>query len=119
MAALRSALKKRKSITERQREELLIQAFEFGAKLRHALHDQFLDTARENKVAKSMHAVVKALDEMRSGRVALAELLDRPDPGVRASAGAYLIDMMPDRVMPVLRQIEEGNKGSSAGFSAH
>jgi len=27
--------------------------------------------------------------------------------------------MMPDRVVPVLRQIEESNKGSSAGFSAH
>ena len=62
---------------------------------------------------------MKALDEMRSGRVALARLLDHPDPGVRASAGAYLIDMMPDRVVPVLRQIEERNKGSSAGFSAH
>lgn len=119
LATLRRLINRRDAATDEERTAILVRGFEFGAKLRHALHDELLDTDGETKVAHSMHAIVKALDEMTSGRVALAELLDHPDPSVRASAGAYLIDMMPDRVVPVLRQIEESNEGSSAGFSAH
>lgn len=119
LATLNRLVKGRDAATHVERTVALVRGFEFGAKLRHALHDEMLDTDGETKVAHSMHAIVKALDETTSGRIALAELLDHADPGVRASAGAYLIDMMPDRVVPVLRQIEKTNEGSSAGFSAH
>jgi hypothetical protein len=119
LATLSQLINRRDAATDGERTETLVRGFEFGAKLRHALHDELLDTDGETKVAHSMHAIVKALDEMSSGRVVLAELLDHSDPGVRVSVGAYLIDMMPDRVVPVLRQIEESNQGTSAGFSAH
>lgn len=119
LATLSRLINRRDAATDEQRTVTLVRGFEFGAKLRHALRDELLDTDGETKVAHSMQAIVKALDETTSGRVALAELLDRSDPGVRASAGAYLIDMMPDRVVPVLREIEETYEGSSAGFSAH
>jgi hypothetical protein len=66
-----------------------------------------------------MDAIIKTLDTIGSGRVALAALLDHADPGVRALAGAYLIDLMPERVGPILRQIEEKAGGRSAGFRAH
>jgi hypothetical protein len=56
---------------------------------------------------------------MDAGRASLAVLLHSPDARVRASAGAYLIKLMPDRVLPILREIEEGEGGSSAGFHAH
>jgi hypothetical protein len=119
LATLSRLINRRDAATEDERKASLVRGFEFGARLRHALHDELLDTDGETKVAHSMHAIVNALDEMTSGRAALAELLDHSDSGVRASAGAYLIDVMPDRVVPVLRQIEESNEGSSAGFSAH
>jgi hypothetical protein len=64
-------------------------------------------------------AIVKALDTIGHGRAALAVLLDHPDPGVRALAGAYLIDLLPERVGPILHQIEEEARGRSAGFRAH
>ena len=119
LVTLSRLIKRRDAATNEERTATLVRGFEFGAKLRHALHDELLDTDGETKVAHAMHAIVNALDEMTSGRVALAKLLDHPDPGVRASAGAYLIDMIPARVVPVLRQIEKSNEGSSAGFSAH
>jgi hypothetical protein len=49
----------------------------------------------------------------------LDTLLDHTDPGVRALAGAYLIDLLPERVSSVLRQVEKELRGRSAGFRAH
>jgi hypothetical protein len=63
-------------------------------------------------------AIVKALHTIGSGRTALVVLLDCPDPGVRALAGAHLLDLMPERVVPILRQIEAKADGSSASFRA-
>ena len=47
-----------------------------------------------------------ALDATGAGQVALARSLDHPDIGVRVLAGAYLIELMPDRVVPMLREID-------------
>jgi hypothetical protein len=98
----------------------LIRGFEFGARLADTLHDEFCDTADgETKVVRLVDEIVKALDAIGSGRAALAVLLDKPDPGVRALAGAYLIDLLPERVGPILRQIEDEARGRSAGFRAY
>ncbi|MGC2122659.1 MAG: hypothetical protein WA652_07375, partial [Xanthobacteraceae bacterium] len=59
------------------------------------------------------------LDVIGAGRVALAVLLDHPDAGIRALAGSYLIDLMPEQVVPLLREIDEKNEGCSADFRAH
>jgi hypothetical protein len=37
---------------------------------------------------------------------------------VRVLAGRYLIDLMPDRVVPILEKIDKEGDGSSDGFSA-
>jgi hypothetical protein len=68
-----------------------------------------------------MDGIVLALDAIGSGRAALAVLLDHADPGVRALAAVYLIDLMPERIVPMLRQIEEEEemRGRSARFRAH
>jgi hypothetical protein len=98
----------------------LIRGFEFGARFADTLHDEFRDTADgETKVVRLTDAIVKALDRTGSGRAALAVLLDHRDPGVRALAGVYLIDLLPERVSPILRQVEEEARGRSAGFRAH
>jgi hypothetical protein len=97
----------------------LIRGFEFGAELAHALHDELLDTDGEAKVLRLADAIVLALNAVSPGRSALTALFEHPNAGVRASAGAYLIDLMPDRVVPHLKEIDEKSDGSSASFTAH
>jgi hypothetical protein len=97
----------------------LIRGFEFGAKLAHALHDELLDTEGETKVLRLMDAIVLALNVVSPERSVLTALFEHPNAGVRASAGAYLIDLMPDRVVPLLKEIDEMSDGSSASFTAH
>ena len=51
--------------------------------------------------------------------LALAVLLDHPDSGVRAWAGACLIFVLPDRVVPILREITAKEHADSAHFTAY
>lgn len=119
LKAIRALLNRHDQITVDRRAASLIQGFEFSAKLVHSLHDELLDTDGGSKVWRLKDAIVLALDKIGSGRVALAALLDHPDAGVRVSAGWYLIDLMPERVVPLLREIDEKNGSSSADFKAH
>src|ERR1700722_14290764 len=120
LAAITALLARRDETTDEQRVASLIRGFEFGARLADILHDEFRDIADgETKVVRLMDEIVKALNAIGSGRAALAVLLEHPDAGVRALAGFYLIDLMPERVIPILRQIEEKKDASSALFRAH
>jgi hypothetical protein len=120
LAAISALLTRQDAATEEQRVASLLRGFEFGSKFADVLHDEMRDIADgETKVAHLMDEVVKALDAIGTGRKALAVLLDHPDAGVRASAGGYLIDLMPERVIPILRQIEDRHDASSALFNAH
>jgi len=119
MAAITALLNRPDSVPDDERAASLIRGFEFGARLADTLHDEFSDTADgETKVVRLTDAIVKNLDTIGSGRAALAALLDHPDAGVRALAGAYLIDLMPERVVPMLREINKQRQGLSAGFRA-
>ena len=119
LAAMTALLARKDETTDEQRVASLIRGFEFGARLADILHDQFRDIADgETKVVGLMDEIVKALNAIGFGRAALAVLLDHTDAGVRALAGFYLIDLMPDRVVPILRQIEEKKDASSALFRA-
>ncbi len=113
-AALTGLLSSSAPMASNERFASLSRSFEFGAKLAHALHDELLDTDGETKVLRLMDAIVLALDATPPGRSALTALFEHPDAGVRASAGAYLIDLMPDRVVPLLKEIDERSDGSSA-----
>ena len=119
LAALRALLRRQDAASEDERVASLVGGFVFATKLADALHDELLDTAGEKKVGILGCSIVETLDTIGSGRAALAVLLDHPDAGVRASAGAFLINLMPDRALPVLREIEEKNGSNSAYFKAH
>lgn len=99
--------------------ESLVRSFELGAKLAHSLHDELLDTEGEAEVVHLLDAIVKRLDETQPGRAVLSVLLDHRDAGVRASAAAYLLKVMPERVLPVLDEIESSEDGNSAHFTAY
>ena len=113
-----AAVLKGNEASPQDRVTSLVSGIRFGARLSHTLHDELLDTTGENQVVSLMHDIVHELDAIDPGRTALVPLLDDPDPGVRAYAGAYLIKLMPDRVVPILRDIEEKEDANSAHFTA-
>lgn len=118
MTAIGSMLDKKVPVTDSDRKASLIRAFEFGARLADVLHDEFLDTDGERQVWCLLDKIVLALDKADSGRMALDGLFDNPASSVRAAAGAYLIDLVPDRAASMLREITEAERGRSAGFGA-
>lgn len=118
MAAITALVDGPQSQGENERAASLMRAFEFAARLADTLHDELLDTDGENKIWALMDAVVRSLDKIGRGRAALDVLLDHPDARVRGAAGAYLIDLMPERVIPVLREVEEKEDANSAHFNA-
>ena len=95
----------------------LVQGFAFGVQLLGALYE-LGDTDGGNKGAHLVRDVVKKLDAIEPGGVSLAALLDHPDDVVRVYAGQYLIDRMPERVVPALRSIDEKNDGRHASMRA-
>lgn len=66
-----------------------------------------------------MYTIVEALDAIDPDRAALATLLDDSDPRVQVFAGAYMIKSMPERVIPILREIQEKEDANSAHFNAY
>ena len=119
LAAITALLDRQDAIVEDERVASLVHTFEFAAKLAAALSDELMDTNGYNKVTGLMIAIANALDASGAGRAALAVLLDHADNRVRAFAGVYLIDSMPDRVLPIVRDIEEKEHGNNAHFNAH
>jgi len=119
LAIIAALLDDSNSVSDDERAASLIRGFEFGARLADTLHDEFRDIADgETKVIRLMDKVVKALNAISPGRIRLAVLLDHPDPRVRGLAGSYLIDLMPERVIPVLQQVEQTEDANSAHFRA-
>jgi hypothetical protein len=106
-------------MSDDERAASLIRGFEFGASLADMLHDEFRDIADgETEVVRLMDAIVKALNEIKPQRSGLVALLDHADPSVRSLAGAYLIDLMPERVTSVLEDVREKGRGRSASMRA-
>lgn len=121
LKVLNSLIASYASIPEDQKTVSLINAFKLGAMLKAALHDELLDIDGANKIVLLMNKIAAALDTTRRGRSALGELLDHSDPRVRASAGAYLliVDLLTKSAVPILREIEQTERGNTAGFTAH
>jgi len=117
--AVIQALLDRRDTTESARIASLVEAFAFAAKLANTLHDEFHDIDGETQVARFTEAIVKTLEGMGTKRAPLAVLLDHPDAGVRAWAGACLINLQPDRVVPILREIEQDEVANGAHFTAY
>ncbi len=119
LAAITALLNRQDATTEDERVVSLVQAFAFAAKLANTLHDEFHDIDGETHVARFTEAIVKTLEGIGTDRAPLAVLLDHPDAGVRAWAGACLINLQPDRVVPILRDIEQNEAANGAHFTAY
>jgi hypothetical protein len=116
-AAIRALIDRHEGI-ESARIASLVEAFAFAAKLANTLHDEFHDIDGETQVARFTQAIVKTFEDMETNRAPLAVLLDHPDAGVRAWAGACLINLHPDRVVPLLRDIKRSEFANCAHFTA-
>jgi|SRR5580700_322098 hypothetical protein len=121
LAAIAALLSRQDAVTEDERAASLIRGFEFAAKLEATLKDELQDIDGANKIVGLMNEIANTLDAIGPGRTALAGLLDHTDDRVRASAGAYLliVGLMPERVLPVLHEIEDKGLGDCADFTAH
>ena len=119
MAAIAALLARNEPISSDERVASLLRGFEFAARLADLLYDELLDTEGEHAVRRSMDALVQALDKVDRGRKALDALFESPDAQVRGTAAAYLIDLVPERAVPLLREIEESEHANSAHFNAH
>jgi hypothetical protein len=121
LAAITALLNRQNTATGDERVASLIRAFEFAAKLEATLKDELQDIDGANKTVVLMDEIANALDATDPGRAVLAGLLDHPDDRVRASAGAYLLSvgLMPERVLPILHEIEDKGLGDCADFTAH
>jgi hypothetical protein len=117
LAAIQALLDQRDA-TEGTQITCLVNAFAFAAKLANTLRDEFHDIDGETQVARFTEAIVKTLEDMGTNRASLAVLLDHADAGVRAWAGACLINLQPDRVVPILRDIKKNEFANCAHFTA-
>jgi len=59
------------------------------------------------------------VDKVGRGRAELETLFTSSDARVRGTAAAYLIDLVPERAVPLLGEIEESEHANSAHFNAH
>jgi hypothetical protein len=121
LAVVSALLKRQDPVTDDEHVASLVRGFEFAAKLKTSLHDELLDTDGSNKTVLLMNEIANALDAIGPGRNVLGVLLEDADARVRASAGAYLLiaNLMPDRVVPILRESEGKKDATSASFTAH
>lgn len=120
-AAMQAAVERAEAATDHEmRVVLLLEAFIVCALGEVVAHDDFADDETARRAVEHKHRIVAGLDAIGSGqRAALSRLLESPFAGVRASAGAHLLNagLERERVVPTLRQIEKEVWGS-AGWTA-
>jgi hypothetical protein len=110
----------RSTADEEGRMAKLVAAFENCALTQVIAHHDFNDAATIDHAIEHKHTIAAMLDAMGPGkRAVLSKLLESPFAGVRASAGAHLLnaDLLRERVLPILRDIEQ-NVAGSAGWTA-
>jgi hypothetical protein len=103
---------------EAERIARLLRAFEFSARLKKIASDVICDSDIQDQWVDQSNKIVTVLDAVDPGRQHLIGLLDHPIPDVRASAGAYVMEVAPERALPVLRAVYESERGFSAGWTA-
>ncbi|HWE71520.1 MAG TPA: hypothetical protein VG328_00045 [Stellaceae bacterium] len=97
------------------RTKALLSSFAFCVEQACAAHREGQGIDTYNFGIKQLRSIS---DELRAlGRsAALAEFLDSPDIDVRGFAAVWLKDIMPDRVLPILKEVNKTEKfGSPVG----
>ncbi len=105
--------------TQQKRIEKLLAAFEVLAGIRSTAQDDLVDDDLSDDAETHLRTVLSGLDAIKpEGRILLAPFLDSYNLDVRACAAVALLELMPDRVIPVLRDLAENAAGTNAGATA-
>lgn len=102
-----------------KRQQVLLDAFKYAAWVRSRAQDELVDDDLSNDAEIQLQGILDGLDAIPpEGRGALAPFLVSHNPDERACAGAALLEVMPERAVPVLRDLSENAAGTSAGDTA-
>lgn len=97
----------------------LVLAFALSAKRAGEAMEERLDWKTQRICVSEMNAITTTLDNLPPDhRAALAPLLDDAELAIRVYAAAYLLKTIPERILPILRQIKEEYRGTHAGVVA-
>jgi hypothetical protein len=118
LAALATLLNSADVTSESERINVLLRGFELAAKL-EAVCDGVSDADGMKQTNRIMDDIVVALAAFGLGRTLLVPLLEHDNAHIRVLAGRYLIDLMPDRVVPILEKIDKEGDGSPDSFRAY
>jgi hypothetical protein len=98
---------------------MLLNAFKYAAWTRAVAQDELVDDDLSNEAETQLQNIVTGLDAVPpAGRGALASFLVSHNSNGRACAAVALLDLMPERVLPVLRDLAENEPGTNAGATA-
>jgi hypothetical protein len=117
LASLATLLNFAEAPSESDRTKTLLRGFERAARL-GGISNEIQDWDGVRQIDHIMDDIVAALATIDPRRTLLVPLLDHDNARIRILAGRYLIDLMPDRVIPILEKIDKEADGSSDGFSA-
>lgn len=100
--------------SDESRKEQLLEEFRQNVFGRYQAQD-LLDRKFEIACIKNMLRIMDELDSiLPEGRAALARFLDSDELEVRGMAAAYLLNIMPEKALPILRDIDDHCYGDVA-----
>jgi hypothetical protein len=121
-ALMRKTVAQAKAIADTEkRVNGLLAAFEFCVKTACAADEESRDIETYNFGVKQLGVISDELGATPPDRFAeLAQLLDNPDIRVRAFAAVWLRHTMPERILPILKEINKTEGfGTPAGTQVH
>jgi hypothetical protein len=96
----------------------LLVAFQRGSRLSRIwddlMHQVKISACCAKKISKNILPALEGMDRLGE----LEQFLDHPDLAVRARAASWLLDRMPDRCLPILREIDRTERALDAGWIA-
>ncbi|QXX76384.1 hypothetical protein MHY1_03224 [Methylovirgula sp. HY1] len=73
------------------------------------------DNKTQRACIENMIRITRELDAMPpDGRAALTKLFEHEELGVRVMAAAYLLNVMPEKVLPFLQEVQDNCYGDEA-----
>jgi hypothetical protein len=73
------------------------------------------DNKTQKRCIENMIRIIRELDTMPpQGRAALTQFLDSEELGLRVMAASYLLSVMPEKVLPILQDVEDNCYGDEA-----
>jgi hypothetical protein len=105
--------------TREERVKSLVATFRHVAWIRSTAQNSPADEKLHAAAGKHLETILNGLDAIEpEGRRALVPFLDSYNPDIRAGAAIALLDLMPERALAVLRDLDENAAGTNGGLTA-